>query len=252
MGYAALQAKDYPTAQQSLKAAVAIQPNDPNLIYPLALSYLSATPPVVDGLFWIARAAAISQNAQILAYAKNKYIRYHGGDAGFEELLADAKTNPMIPASFTVAPAPSPAEQAADMLKKGPPDKLSFAEWQFILTSGNKEASDTVWTAIKGKPVQLVANVIDAQKDSLKLAGSADDIDAKKADITLTLLDPIAANRIPKPGAELIVQGKPSEYAVQGDVFNMTFTAGEVLKGLPEAPAPAKKPAAAAHKKAAQ
>lgn len=254
VGNAALQAKDYPTAQQHLKAAVALQPNDPNSIYQLALSYLQPTPLVVDGLFWVARAAAISQNAQVLAYAKSKYARYHGGDQGFDELLADAKKNESIPAGFTVAPAPSPAEQAADMLKKGPPDKLSFAEWQFILTSGNKEASDAVWTAIKGKPVQLVANVIDAQRDSLKLAGSADDIDAKKADITLTLGkdNAIPEKQLPKPGAELVVQGAPSEYSAQGDAFNMTFTEGEVLRGLPAAPAPAKKPAAAAHKKAAQ
>ena len=73
------------------------------------------------------------------------------------------------------------------MLKKGSPEKLSFAEWQFILTNGTKDASQQVWTAIKGKPVQLVAVVIDASRDSLKLAGSVDDIDAKKADITLEL-----------------------------------------------------------------
>ncbi len=79
------------------------------------------------------------------------------------------------------------------MLKKSTPEKLSFAEWQFILTSGNKDASDQVWSAIKGKPVQLVADVVDAARDSLKLAGSADDIDAKKADITLTLKTPLAA-----------------------------------------------------------
>jgi len=242
VGHAALQAKDYPTAQQNLKEVVAAQPNDVNSIYLLALAYLSPKPPVVDGLFWIARAADISGNAQILAYAKNQYVRYHGGDAGFEELLAAAKTTSMIPAGFTVAPAPSPADQAADMLKKSTPEKLSFAEWQFILTSGNKEAGDQVWTAIKGKPVQLVAVVVDGARDSLRLAGSADDIDAKKADITLTLKEPLAAGRVPKPGTQLIIQGVPSEYSAVGDAFDLTFVSGEVLKGLPEA---AKKPAAA-------
>ena len=55
---AALQAKDYPTAQQNLKEVVAAQPTDVNSIYLLALAYLSPKPPVVDGLFWIAKAAA--------------------------------------------------------------------------------------------------------------------------------------------------------------------------------------------------
>jgi hypothetical protein len=249
VGHAALQAKDYATAQQSLKEAVAVQPNDLATIFQLALAYLSPKPPVVDGLFWVARAVAISPtpNPQLLAYAKNQYTRYHGADTGFDELLATAKTSPVIPAGFTVAPAPSAADQAADMLKKSAPERLSFAEWQFILTSGNKQASDTVWTAIKGKPVQLVAFVVDAARDSLKLAGSVDDIDAKKADITLNLKDPLAAARVPKAGVQLTIQGVPSQYTAVGDDFVLTFTNGEVLKGLPEAP---KKPAAAVHHKA--
>ena len=247
VGHAALQAKDYAAAQQNLKEVVALQPNELNSIYLLALAYLTPKPPVVDGLFWIAKAAAIAPapNPQLLAYAKNQYIRYHGADTGFDALLATAKTAPTIPAGFTVAPARSAADQAADMLKKGAPEKLSFAEWQFILTSGNKQASDQVWTAIKGKPVQLVADVVEATRDSLKLAGSVDDIDAKKADITLNLKTPLAPARIPKAGVELTIQGVPSQYTAVGDAFDLTFTDGEVLKGLPEA---AKKPAPAHHK----
>ncbi len=235
VGHAALQAKDYPVAQQNLKEVVAAQPTDVNSTYLLALAYLSPKPIVVDGLFWIAKAAAESNNPQLLAYAKNQYVRYHGGADGFDELLTSAKTAPTIPAGFTVAPAPSPADQAADILKKSPPEKLSFAEWQFILTSGNKEAGEQVWSAIKGKPVQLVAVVVDASRDSLKLAGSADDIDAKKSDITLSLKTPLTAARVPKAGAQLVIQGVPSEYTAQGDAFNVTFGDGEVLKGLPEA-----------------
>jgi tetratricopeptide (TPR) repeat protein len=244
VGHAALQAKDYPTAQKNLKEVVAAQPNDVNSIYLLALSYLSPKPPVVDGLFWIAKAASAAP--QLMPYAKNQYIRYHGGDTGFDELLATAKSSPTIPAGFTVAPAPTPAEQAADMLKKGAPESLSFAEWQFILTSGNKEAADKVWAAIKDKSVKLQAVVIEATRESLKLAGSADDIDAKKADITLKLAEPLAAARVPKAGAQLVVQGTVSDYTAQGEDFNMVFTKGDVLKGLPEAPA--RKPAAGTKK----
>jgi hypothetical protein len=249
VGHAALQAKDYATAQQDLKEVVALQPTDVNSIYLLALAYLSPKPPVVDGLFWVAKAAGGAP--QLLPYAKNQYARYHGSEDGFDALLASAKTAATIPEGFTVTPAPSPADQAAEMLKKGPPEKLSFAEWQFILTNGSKEASGQVWTAIKGKQVQLVAVVVEAAAagDSLKLAGSVDDIDAKKADITLTLKEPLAAARIPKAGAELTIQGVPSEFAVSGDNFNLVFTDGEVLAGLPE---PAKKPAAGVHHKAAQ
>jgi len=243
VGHAALQAKDYATAQQNLKQVVALQPTDVNSIYLLALAYLTPKPPVVDGLFWIAKAAGAAP--QLLPYAKNQYIRYHGSDSDFDKLLADAKAATTIPAGFTVTPAPSAADQAADMLKKGAPERLSFAEWQFILSNGTKDASTQVWTAIKGKPVQLVAVVIDAARDSLKLAGSVDDIDAKKADIVLTLKEPLAAARVPKAGASLTIQGVPSDYSVQGDTFILTFSDGEVLKGLPDA---GKKPAAGTHR----
>jgi tetratricopeptide (TPR) repeat protein len=247
VGHAALQAKDYATAQQDLKEVVALEPTDVNSIYLLALSYLSPKPPVVDGLFWIAKAAGGAP--QLLPYAKNQYARYHGSEDGFDALMASAKTEATIPAGFTVTPAPSAADQAAGMLKKDSPEKLSFAEWQFILTNGSKDAVDQVWSAIKGKQVQLVAAVVEAGANSLKLAGSVDDIDAKKADITLNLKEPLAAARIPKAGDELTVQGVPSEFAT-GDNFNMVFADGEVLKGLPEAAA--KKPAAGVHHKAAQ
>lgn len=243
VGHAALQAKDYPVAQQNLKEVVALQPNDVNSIYLLALSYLTPKPPVVDGLFWIAKAADAAP--QLMPYAKNQYIRYHGADTGFDELLATAKTSPTIPAGFTVAPAPSPADQANDMLKKGSPEKLSFAEWQFILTNGSKDAANQVWTAIKGKPVQLVAQSVDGStRDALKLAGSVDDIDAKKSDITLTLKEPLASARVPKAGENLTIQGVPSDYTVQGDTFNMTFSDGQVLRGLSES---TRKPSAGTH-----
>ena len=239
VGHAALQAKDYAAAQKSLKEVVALQPTDVNSIYLLARAYLEPKPPAVEGLFWIAKAAGSAP--QLLPYAKNQYARYHGSEEGFEELLATAKSAPAIPEGFTVAPAPSPADMAAAMLKNATPEKLSFAEWQFILTNGSKDSTEAVWNTIKGKQVQLVAVVIEPSATSLKLAGSVDDIEAKKSDLTLLLREPLAPARIPKAGTELTIQGAPSDYSATADSFNMVFGEGEVLKGLSE---PAKKPAA--------
>ena len=39
---------------------------------------------------------------------------------------------------------------------------MSFAEWELVLSSGNQQAADTVWNAIKDKAVKLGANVISA------------------------------------------------------------------------------------------
>jgi len=60
-GIAALQNKDYPTAQSDLRAAVQGDPNELRNVYPLALADLTGTPPnPVDGLFFIARAANLA------------------------------------------------------------------------------------------------------------------------------------------------------------------------------------------------
>src|ERR1035438_1320187 len=105
----------------------------------------------------------------------------------------------MPPAGFTVAaapPPPSPAEQAADLVKSKNPTQMSFAEWELVLSSGNQQAADTVWNALKDKAVKLGANVISASASKVTLAGSQDDFDDKKADITLTMAKPLAAKLV--------------------------------------------------------
>src|SRR5207248_3667396 len=102
----------------------------------------------------------------------------------------------MPPAGFTVAaapPPPSPAEQAADLVKAKQPKDMTFAEWQLVLSSGNQQAADTVFNALKDKAVALVASVISGSGTHFQLAGSEDDIEAKKADIDLTMAKPVPA-----------------------------------------------------------
>ena len=77
---------------------------------------------------------------------------------------------------------------------------MSFAEWELVLSSGNQQAADTVWNAIKDKAVKLGANVISATATTVQLAGSEDDIEAKKADITLNMAKPIPARLSPHGG----------------------------------------------------
>ena len=62
--------------------------------------------------------------------------------------------------------------------------QMSFAEWELVLSSGNQQAADTVWNAIKSKAVKLGGNGHQRHRYDRELAGSDDDIEAKKADIT--------------------------------------------------------------------
>src|SRR5579862_8438152 len=118
VGIAALQNKDYAKAEEGLRGAVEGDPNDIQNVYPLGLAYLTATPPdQVNGLFFIARAANLAAGspgqAQIQAYGKSQYTKYHGSDQGWTDVIATAKANPLPPQGFTIEKyvPPTPAQQ---------------------------------------------------------------------------------------------------------------------------------------------
>jgi|SRR5271169_456328 len=236
VGFSALQKKDMTTAQKDLREAVqdSSQPGIAD-IYPLATSDLEAKPMNPEGFWFAIKASQLAQGAgqqQILDYARKKYIRYHGSEEGWADLVkqAQASQSVMPPAGFTVAaapPPPSPADQAADLVKSKDPKQMSFAEWQLVLSSGNAQAADTVWSAIKDKAVKLVANVITSSPTKLTLAGSADDIDDKKADITLTMEKPIPAKLVPAVGTLTQFQATVSSYTP--NPFMLTMTDGVLL-----------------------
>src|SRR5271155_624517 len=255
IGISDLTDKDYDDARKTLRIAADGNPTDFSVVYPLALAYAGPTPPdpkippdSINAIWYSARASIVAPNPQyqqqIEKYAKNQYMKYHGGDDGWTDVLAQAKATPAEPAGFTIKPAPTPPEQAHNMVLATPPDKMDFATWEFVLSNGKQEDQDAVWNAIKGKPVYMNGTVIKATATEFDIAGSSDDIDAKKADITLTFEDKVPLKLIPKEGASLDFQGEPASYTP--NPFKMVMEKGKLLKAA--APAPTKP---AAHHKAA-
>jgi hypothetical protein len=256
-GMAAYQAKDYTKAEKFLRASVEADPANLRDLYPLALAYLSPGPAEndLDGLFFIARAANLAQGAgkdQIAKFGKSKYVKYHGSEEGWTNLLAQAATTTLPPANFTITKyvPPTPAEQCADLLKTKKVEEMSFAEWQLCLSEGKPEDAEKVWTVLKGKPLQMVAHVISIDSSSktatkLQLAGSSDDIEAKHADIDLTMSAAIPAKSMPKEDTDFQFEGTPVSYVPKP--FLMTMNEGALLvKAAPKAAKPAvrKKPRA--------
>lgn len=244
IGIADLQDKDYADAVKALKPAVDANPTDFSVVYPLALAYLSQTPPdYQNGIWFAARAAAVAPPAaapQIEKYAKSQYVKFHAGEDGWTDVLAAAKANS---AQVPIKPAPTPAEQAHNMITATSPDKMDFATWEFVLTNGSPEDQASVWNAIKGKAVQMNGTVISTTPTQFMIAGSSDDIDAKKADITLNFEEKVPPKLIPKDGASFDFQGEPSSYT--SNPFMMVMDKGQLLRTKQEAPArkPAHKPA---------
>jgi len=250
-GMAALQAKNYPVAQQRLRAAVEADPNDLRNVYPLALADLTGTPPnPVDGLFFIARAANLAAGspgqAQIESYGKNQYTKYHGSDQGWTDVMAAAKANPLPAAGFTITQyvPPTPAQQAADLVKTKAPKDMSFAEWELVLSAGAPADADKVWSAIKGVALQMEGIVIKAAPTELQMAASQDDIDQKRADIVVTMGGTIPAKLMPQEASTLDFEGTPVSYTPSP--FVMTMEKGALLT---KAPPPTKKPV---HKRPSQ
>jgi tetratricopeptide (TPR) repeat protein len=257
-GISAYQAKDYAKAQQYLRASVEGDPANPTILrdlYPLALAYLAAGPAEkdVDGLFFIARAANLAQGAgkdQIAKFGKSKYTKYHGSEEGWSDVVALTATTPLPPATFTITKyvPPTLAEQCADLLKTKKPGEMNFAEWQLCLSEGKPEDADKVWSTLKGKPLQMGAHIISIDASSktttkLKLAGSSDDVDAKRADIDLTMSAAIPVKQMPKEDTDFQFEGTPISYVAKP--FVMTMNDGALLVKSAPKPAPThKKPAA--------
>jgi hypothetical protein len=248
IGISSLQDKDYPTAVKALRTTVDQNPTDFSVVYPLALAYLGQTPPdYQNGIWYAARAAAVAPpaaQAQIEKYARSQYVKFHAGEDGWAELLAAAKANgPQV----AVKPAPSPAEQAHNMIAATSPEKMDFATWEFVLSNGSQQDQDQVWNAIKGKAVQMNGTVISTTATEFMIAGSSDDIDAKKADITLKFEDKVPVKLIPKDGASFDFQGEPASYTP--NPFMMIMEKGQLLRAKA---APTTKKPPVHHKPAAQ
>ena len=248
IGISDLQDKDYAGAVPALRKAVDANPTDFSVVYPLALAYLGQNPPdYQNGIWFAARAAAVAPPAaqpQIEKYAHSQYVKFHAGEDGWPELLAAAKSNG---AQVAIKPAPSPAEQAHNMITQTSPDKMDFATWEFVLSNGSPDDQATVWNAIKGKAVQMNGTVISTTPTEFMIAGSSDDIDAKKADITLKFEEKVPVRLIPKDGASFDFQGEPASYTPSP--FMMVMEKGQLLRAKA---APATHKAPVHHKPASQ
>jgi hypothetical protein len=104
-----------------------------------------------------------------------------------------------------------------------------------VLSNGSQADQDTVWNAIKGKAVQMNGVVLNTEPTQFMIAGSSDDIDAKKADITLKFEEKVPVRLTPKDGASFDFQGEPASYTP--NPFMMVMEKGQLLRAKSAAPA---------------
>lgn len=236
-GFAALQAKDYAKAAGYYRIAVELDPGNLQETYQLAIAELQSDPIDPRGFWHVARAIALAKNnpaalKSITDYGKARYRKYHGGEDGWDEIVARAASQAAPPADFaaSIRAAPTGAEIAVQAVRANDPADMSFSDWEFILSlrdasTANKEAADRVWQAIRARErngaakLKIPVKVISTTRDTILAAVSEDNQKADKADLQITMAQPMAAP--PAAGASIAIVGVITDYEPRPFMFIM-------------------------------
>jgi tetratricopeptide (TPR) repeat protein len=248
-GFAALQAKDYQSARDHYMQSIGSDPNSLQDVYQLAVADLEMKPLDPNGFWYVAKAFQLAQgNAagqkSIADYGMAKYRRYHGGEDGWDQLVAATGTQAVRPADFAVKPAPTPAEIAVKAVQENAPGDLSFSDYEFVLglrdaSPANKEAADKVMQAILEKEKQGAAKlkipvkVISATQGTIQAAITDENQQVNKADLQITLTRPML--HPPAAGAMVDIVGVVTDYVPTPFTFIMKDA--EVAKATVAPPA---------------
>jgi tetratricopeptide (TPR) repeat protein len=222
IGFGELQKKNWPEAAKYLQQTVQADPTQFYDVYYLGVAYLQQNPINPLGLFYVARAVNLSSsNADVVKFGKYYYGKYHGSMDGWDALVTRAKDTLLPPEGFTIAPAPTLADQARALVDSKDPKQMSFAEWELVLGAGEPPVADKVWSAIKGQSVEFAGRLISATRTTLLIAATVDAIEQKQPDVEVTMSAPLPLRLVPRAGAEIQILAVPTSYAPKPFVMKM-------------------------------
>jgi hypothetical protein len=228
IGTDALQKKDAPGAikgfTQELQSVPVASTTTPGLqlqdTYYLGQAYYGSTPPnYLMCAYYAGRAmnyAPEPYKTQFKQLASYCYRKYHGGDDGFDAVVAVAAANLVPPATFaaSVKPAPTPEDNIKALFASTPDlGTLAISDKEYVLQYGKPEDADKVFDTIKGKSVEIPdALVIAAAADgtSVQVAVSDDAVQGKTADFTFNFTTPVT--KVPAVGDKVTLDGTYASY----------------------------------------
>jgi hypothetical protein len=220
-----LSKKDYAAAVDEYTKELMLYPADactkpgPCLVDTLALAEALAKPSakkdVVKAVWFYARAwdfAPAQFQPQIEPKLDYWYKRYHGtldGDAAIktqiDAIKTQARSSLFPPASFTIAPAPTPADLAHHAYTSGDPKLLSLEDKEYILANGSDADANGLWALLKGQQSPVPGVVITAQATVLKVTVTTTAA-AKPKDYVVKLTTPADCDKVPEVPSELRVK----------------------------------------------
>ena len=213
--------------------------------YSLATAYYQSTPPdYVNCTFYATRTATLAPpqfQAQFQPLATYCYKKYHGDVTGYDAVVAAAKANIDPPAGFTITPKKTDADYVTDMLattKDEDLPKLALQDKEFVLTHGSKVQADKVFDAIKGKETEIPDGVVVSSSSTVvTVSVSEDAVQAKTADFTFTMKEPLKV--VPAVGSKVTLIGTYSAYTQTPIMITMSdasVVAKAVKKPVAKAP----------------
>jgi tetratricopeptide (TPR) repeat protein len=246
IGLVALQRKDYAAGKTEFEAAIQNTPKDPWAFYRLALCHVNLEPANQPLAIWnLARAISlkIPIEGQLRDYARKLYIRYHGSDEGFTEVLALAAGSVTPPADWKIV---SYEEINAERAK------LTLPAIFNDLKAGG-EAANRMWALVKGMEIELQGLVLSNTQNEGKetrtmgLAVGQEAAAAEMANVQLGVVSPPEAKNL-KKGDVIHFTGTIEAYQ-STPTFVLTLGEGKVSeedipKVAPKPPKPAPKPPA--------
>ena len=254
IGTAALSKKDTATAIDAYKKEISSVPLAQTTAVGTPLQdtyylgqayYQQSTPDYVNCTFYATRAYSYAppQFQAQMPLAAYCYKKYHGGTDGYDAVVTAAKANLNPPDGFSIVPAPTPADQVANLIKTTPDlGSLALSDKEYIFANGKPEDADKVFATIKGKQVGLPqVTVISATADAVQVAATDDAVQSKTADFTFNFKTPLT--KVPDVGSKIDIAGTYTSYT-QNPVM-ITMDDSEIVAKK----APVKKPTTPARRR---
>ena len=195
----------------------------------------------VKAVWFYARAwdfAPPAYKAQIDPQLDYWYKRFHGtldGDAAIKQQIdaikAQAQSTLFPPASFNIAPAPTPAELAHHAYTSGDPTKLGLEDKEYILANGADADANGLWASLKGQQTPVPGVVIADPATSLKITVTTAAA-VKPKDYVVKLTNPVPCGAVATPPSELKIKDA-QDYILANGVKADTDAMADVLTAAP-------------------
>jgi hypothetical protein len=164
----------------------------------------------VQAVWFYARAwnfAPPAYKTQIEPKLDYYYKKFHGAMDRLDAVKAQAAATVFPPATFVIAPAPTPADIVKKVIAETPNlTTLNLEDKEFILANGAKEDADRLWAVLKDKVTPVPGKVLEASASVIKLAVTQDAKDANIPDFIVNLKKPLEDKEIPAVGSEFKLQ----------------------------------------------